>query len=129
MTRTTTYYTPTAGAARLSPDQFRDEGDRYVGALCHRLLGGGESAGGEAELVLEVDRGSGEVARARLARSSGDAQMDDILGQLASRLRFAPAAEAEGGGGGGEARVGVGYACARDRSTVTLRLPGETPTP
>jgi TonB family protein len=129
VTRTTTYYTPTAGASRLTTDEFRDQGDRYVGALCPRLMGGGQSAGGEAELVLEIDRASGDVTRARLARSSGDSQVDDVLGELASRLRFEPPSDAPGRGATVEARVGAGYACAPGRATVTLRLPGETATP
>lgn len=120
MTRTTTYFTPTAGEARLSQDDLRDESDGFLAIECPRLMGSGKSAMGQARIRVHYDR-SGAVQRAEITRTSGDDQIDAVWGALAARLQFEPQA-----GQTDALRPGmlvVGYSCAPGIATTTLQLP------
>jgi hypothetical protein len=123
-TRVTTFYTPSQGESRLSSDELRAEGDRVLAVECPRLLGGSQSATAEAQIVVEVERATGAVSRARVARSTGDARIDDVFGALAARLQFDPPSEAKHPIV--SETIGVGYSCSPNAAVTTLRLPGET---
>ena len=122
--RVTTFYTPSEGESRVSTDELRAEGDRVLAIECPRLLGAGQSATAEAAIVVDVDRASGAVSRARVERGTGDARIDDIFGALAARLQFDPPSEAKQPTVSG--RIGVGYSCSPQAAVTTLRLPGES---
>lgn len=126
-TRTTTYYTPSVGEPRLSTDDLRAEGDRMLAIECPRLLKGQQSATAEARIVVDVDRASGAVSRARLARSTGDPRVDDLFGALSARLQFDPVTEAKSATV--SETIGVGYSCSPQAAVTTLQLPGETGRP
>lgn len=120
VTRTSTYFTPTAGQPRLSQDDLRDQSDDYLAIECPRLMGTGTSAMGQARIRVHYDR-SGAVQRAEITRGSGDDQIDAVWGALAARLQFDPQA-----GQSEELRPGIltlGYSCAPGIATTTLQLP------
>ena len=120
VTRTTTYFAPTAGQPRLSQDDLRDESDDFLAIECPRLMGNARSATGQARIRVHYDR-NGAVQRAEITRSSGDEQIDAVWGALAARLQFDPQA-----GQTEELRPGIltfGYSCAPGIATTTLQLP------
>lgn len=120
VTRTTTYFTPTAGEARLDQDELRDESDDFLSIECPRLMGGGTSATGQARIRVHYDR-TGAVQRAEITRASGDDQIDAVWGALAARLQFQPQGEQTE-----DLRPGIlvfGYSCAPGIATTTLQLP------
>lgn len=118
--QTTTYYTPTAGEARLSQDELRDQSDDMLKIECPRLMGTSKSATGEARIRVEYDKG-GAVQRAQITRSSGDNQIDTVWGALAARLQFDPQA------GQTEdlkpALLTFGYSCSPTAAVTTLHIP------
>jgi TonB family protein len=120
VTRTTTYFTPTAGEARLTQDDLRDESDDFLAIECPRLMGSSRSATGQARIRVHYDR-SGAVQRAEITKASGDDQIDAVWGALAARLQFEPQA-----GQTEDLRPGIltfGYSCAPGIATTTLQLP------
>ncbi len=112
-------YTPEAGAGRITTAELRQTGDARVRAECPRLMHGSSSATGAAAYTLVIDR-SGVVTQARLDRSSGDARMDEIFGQLAARLQFEPPTGMAGPTT--RAPVVIGYSCSGATSAITFEL-------
>lgn len=120
VTRTTTYYVPTPGEARLSVDDLRDQSDRMLGVECPRLMQAAHdsAAVGEATIALDVAR-SGDVVRAAIDHSSGDAQLDRIFGALAARLHLEAASPPKADTS--RALIHVGYACGPNTAATTVR--------
>ena len=118
VTTTTRYFMASEGETRLNQHTIREEGDALLALECERLLGADRPMG-EAQLRLQVTQ-SGNVTRAELTRSSGDARIDGIFGALASRLRFDPLpAEATGGT---TTPLHMGYSCAPGIAVTTVRV-------
>jgi hypothetical protein len=118
VTTTTRYYVPTAGEARINQSQLRERLDALLRIECPRLMGSATSALGDAGFALEVSP-TGEVMRARLERSSGDARIDDIFGALVAELRFEPPATAAAVAHG---RMTVGYSCSPTTAVSTVEI-------
>lgn len=113
------YYVPTAGEPRLTATDLRDQADQLLGVECQRLLKGDSIATGVAQYLVEVNRG-GEVTRADLRKSSGDAKIDDIFGAMAARLQFQPPANMKGDSDDG--RIEIGYSCAPNIAVSTFHI-------
>jgi hypothetical protein len=118
--QTNTYYKPTAGDPRLSQDEVRDQSDDVLKIECPRLMGGHQSATGEARIRVEYDR-SGAVQQAQITRASNDPQIDTVWGALAARLKFdAQAGQTE------ELKPAIltfGYSCSPTVAITTLQIP------
>ena len=120
-TTTARYYVPSDGEERLSSYQVRDQAEPLLNMQCPRLLNGGRSAMGQARIMTDLDR-SGNVVRARVARSSGDQAMDDIFGALLARLKVDPPSgmtkDVQ------EHPIYIGFSCAPENSAITLNITG-----
>lgn len=106
-TTSTKYYVPSAGDTRFGPDGARDELDRLLSVECPRLVAAGRDVGKPARVLLDVAP-SGEVTRSHVALSTGDEQVDTLIGAVTARLSFDPLATGTAGTG----ELSVGYACA-----------------
>ena len=118
-TRTSTYYIPTPGEARLNQDEFRDESDRMLTLECPRLMGTGSYATGEARARVQIDR-TGAVQKAEFTRRTSDDHINTIWGALAARLQFDPQE-----GQADELRTSlftIGYSCGKGVALTTLQL-------
>ena len=116
VTTQTRYYVPTEGQPRYGLIEMKDRAELMLGAECPRLLGRTGAEMGEGQYVVDVD-GGGRVTRAQVARSSGDARMDEIFGGLLAEL----AVDAPADGKPRSARVDMGYSCAASGGAVTVR--------
>jgi len=116
VTQTSSYFVPTPGQSRYSADDARDELDAVLRAECPRLLAADRPTGA-AELDVDLGR-TGDVARARISRPSGDAQMDRVFGAVAARMHFQapPAAEMKGETIAGHLRMG--FSCSKGGAAV-----------
>lgn len=125
-TTTSKYYVPSEGEPRLSTNALRDRSDELVILQCPRLLNGGNTAMGEARIIVEFDR-SGEVQKSRVTRSSGDRPMDDIFGALTARLKVDPPSGMKGDRT--EHPIYIGYSCSPNAGATTLNLSGRESAP
>lgn len=117
--RTSTYYVPTPGEARLSQDEFREESDQLLTVECPRLMGTGSFASGEARARVQVDR-SGAVQKVEFTRPSNDERINTVWGALTARLKFDPQE-----GQTDELRTSmmtIGYSCGKGTALTTLQL-------
>lgn len=122
VTSTAQYYVPNPGSPRLSTNQMRDQADAMLRVECPRLLGDRQSAFAVAELVVDVES-SGEVIRARIARSSGDQRMDEIFGALAAQLKLDPPKPPAGSVAGPlQGDLSVGYSCSPTAAVTSVEL-------
>jgi hypothetical protein len=112
----TRYYVPTEGQPRLGTNDVKDQAEVMLRAECPRLLQGAPSALGEAHLVVDVD-GGGKVARARIAKSSGDERVDAMFAGLLAQLEV----DAPESGKARSSRVRMGYSCSPEQAVVTVR--------
>lgn len=120
VTSQSSHFVPTPGEARLTTDEARDALDLLLAPECARLVTDRRETA-EARVALEVDR-SGTVQRSRIARSTGDERIDQIIGAVTARLQFeAPAGEFRGATAPGNLRVG--YSCsAAGAAVATLQV-------
>lgn len=118
-TRTSTYYVPTPGEARLNQEDFRDESDRFLSVECPRLMGTSGFASGEARARVQLDR-SGAVQRVEFTRPSKDERINTVWGALAARLQFDPQ---EGQSDGlRTSMITIGYSCGKGTALTTLQI-------
>ena len=118
-TRTSTYYVPTAGEARLTQDDFRDESDQLLSVECPRLMGTSGYASGEARARVQIDK-SGAVQRVEFTRPTKDERINTVWGALAARLKFDPQE-----GQTDELRTSmmtIGYSCGKGTALTTLQF-------
>ena len=104
----------TPGQPRLDTDEARQALAREIRPHCARLGPGG--ATGEARLSLYVGTDGG-VQIARVVTSTGDRQLDEIIGAVAARLQLPARAEAMPNGG-----ARLGYSCSGDTVIATIDL-------
>jgi outer membrane biosynthesis protein TonB len=116
VTTQTRYYVPTEGQPRMGANEMKDQAESLLRLECPRLLNGAATALGETQLVVDVG-GGGQVSRARVARSSGDARVDAIFGGVLAQLEV----DAPTDGKAKSSRVQMGYSCGPDQAVVTVR--------
>lgn len=91
--------------------------ERFLGLECGRLV---EAGHGSGETVVRVSLDSAGLAiAAELARSTGDARADGIVGAVAAQLQFAAPGVAAGA-----ASVRARYRCADDGGITAELTPG-----
>ena len=119
--RTTDYFKPEEGQARLSVDEARLKLDQLLRVECPRLRSDGRLATGEGELRVDVDR-DGNVRQAWVSRSAGDQKVDEMFAAVAAALEFDTPSGMKGDTGTG--RVKFGYACGDGSAVATLEPKG-----
>ena len=120
VTTTSTAYLPAPGQPRLSLDDARDQLDAVLRAECPRLLQAGKPTH-EARVTVDVDP-AGDVARAELTSSSGDAQIDKVFGGVAARLHFQKPVAGEMRGPTVPGHMRMGYSCSDKAAVATIQL-------
>jgi hypothetical protein len=120
VTTTSTAFIPTPGQSRISVDEARDQLDALMRAECPRLL---EADHRTAEGLVAVDIDArGDVARAVVQHSLGDAELDKVFGGTAARLHFQPPTAADLKGEQSVAgKIRVGYSCAERAAVATVQ--------
>lgn len=120
VTTTTRFYVPAAAAARLTPDQMREQVHAVMPLECPRLVAKRDTTFGVVTLAVFPDA-QGAVQRAEIRGGSGDATFDDLIGALAAQLQLPPPGDAPGDRR--ERRVVVSYSCAPHASLVRVVVP------
>jgi len=115
------HYLAAGGSQRLSPSELREGVALMMYVECPRLERDGRAPAGSTVMTLEVGD-MGQVARATLARGSGDSRIDDLIGSLAAELRLD-----DGDGISGERKVElrqlrVEYLCVSSSALAAVEL-------
>jgi outer membrane biosynthesis protein TonB len=121
VTTTTTAFMPTPGQERLTADDARDRLDGLLRAECPRLLQANRPTQ-EGLVTVDIDS-KGDVARAVITRSVGDAEIDKLFGGVAAQMHFQPPSSADLKGEQTVAgRMKMGYSCSAKAAVATLQL-------
>jgi TonB family protein len=108
------------GQSRLSVDDARDQLDALMRAECPRLLQADRRTA-EGLVAVDIDA-RGDVARAVVQRSLGDAGLDKAFGGTAARLHFQPPTATDLKGEQSVAgKIRVGYSCAERAAVATVQ--------
>ena len=104
VTTTTVTYLPSPEQPRLALAEGQATLARFVGVECERLRAAGR-ADATVPVTVALDS-AGNATSAELARSTGDARVDGIVGAVAAQLRLDPPPA-----GAARATVRAGYRC------------------